>query len=724
MSKRIPYIQQLEISDCGAACLAMSMALHGRTVSAEEVRNATGTGRDGVNAASIIRAARAYDMRARGVKVELDGIKFLPKGAILHWEFNHFVVFEKLTRGGVVVIDPAAGRRRISLEKFGESFTGVALIVEPDEGFTRDRAHNRSAWRYVRPMMRQSGLLGRVAVVSLFIQLLALSVPILTGVLVDRIVPTGDRSLLFLLTLGLLAMALFHLLSSFVRAHLLLNVRTQLDLKISLGFIHHLVSLPYSFFLQRSSGDLMMRLNSNSTVREILTTGAMSTMLDGSLVSLYLILIFVQSPRMGAVIVAVALLQVLVMLVSHRRNQRLMSETLNAQARSQGYLVQILSGIETLKSVGAEERAVSEWTNFFVDEVNSTLSRGRLNAAVDSLMGSLRVASPLAILGVGALSVLNGSLTLGEMLALNALAAGFLTPLANLVTTGLQMQLLGSYMERINDVLATAPEQESKESLSAPVLKGRITLENVSFRYSAGSPDVVKDVSLEIEPGQNIAIVGKSGSGKSTLAHLILGLYAPTSGRVLYDGQDLETLDLAWVRKQLGIVPQDAFLFGSSVRKNIALAEPDMPLERVERAAALAAMHDEIAGWPMGYDTVLADGGASLSGGQRQRLALARALVHDPKILLLDEATSHLDVETEQVVHSHLGSLGCTRIVIAHRLSTVQNADLILVMDDGRFVERGTHDDLLSAHGRYWRLVASQGEALVPKGAGPAPSTT
>jgi HlyB family type I secretion system ABC transporter len=713
--KRIPYIQQLEISDCGAACLAMSMALHGRTVSAEEVRNATGTGRDGVNAASIIRAARAYDMRGRGVKVELDGIRYLPQGAILHWEFNHFVVFEKLTKGGVVIVDPAAGRRRIPLEKFGESFTGVALIVEPDDGFTRDKAASRSAWRYVRPMMRQSGLLGRVAVVSLFIQMLALAVPILTGVLVDRIVPTGDRSLLFLLTLGLLGMALFHLLASFVRAHLLLHVRTQLDLKISLGFIHHLVSLPYSFFLQRSSGDLMMRLNSNSTVREILTTGAMSTMLDGTLVSLYLVLICVMSLRMAGVILVVAALQVLVMFVSHRRNQRLMSETLNAQARSQGYLVQILSGIETLKSVGAEERAVSEWTNFYVDEVNSTLSRGRLNAAVDSLMGSLRVASPLAILGVGALSVLNGNLTLGEMLALNALAAGFLTPLANLITTGLQMQLLGSYMERINDVLSTAPEQASKESLQAPELQGRITLENVSFRYSEGSPEVVKDVSLEIEPGQNIAIVGKSGSGKSTLAHLILGLYPPTEGTVLYDGQDLATLDLAWVRKQLGIVPQDAFLFGSSVRKNIALAEPDMPLERVERAAALAAMHDEIVKWPMGYDTVLADGGASLSGGQRQRLALARALVHDPKILLLDEATSHLDVETEHVVHSHLEKLGCTRIVIAHRLSTVQNADLILVMEDGRFVERGTHDDLLSARGRYWRLVASQGDALVPK---------
>ncbi|MDQ3982005.1 MAG: peptidase domain-containing ABC transporter, partial [Actinomycetota bacterium] len=583
MSRRIPYVQQLEISDCGAACLAMSLAFHGRHVSPEEVRSATGTGRDGVDASSIIRAARAYDMRARGVKVEVDGIRYLPKGAILHWEFNHFVVFERLTRGGVVVVDPALGRRRIPLEQFGKSFTGVALIVEPDEGFTRDRRRAESAWRYVRPMMQQSGLLGRVGIVSLFIMLLALAVPILTGVLVDRIVPTGDRDLLLVLSTGLIGMSLFHLLASFVRAHLLLNVRTQLDLRISLGFIHHLVSLPYSFFLQRSSGDLMMRLNSNSTVREILTTGAMSTMLDGTLVSLYLILIFVQNLRMGLVVVGVGLLQVTVMLISHRRNQRLMAETLVAQARSQGYLVQILGGIETLKSVGAEERAVSEWTNYFVDEVNSTLARGKLNAAVDSVMSSLRVASPLLILGVGALSVLNGSLTLGQMLALNALAAGFLTPLANLVTTGLQMQLLGSYMARINDVLNTEPEQGSKEGLAAPVLDGAIRLENVWFRYSSGSPDVVKDVSLEIAPGQSIAIVGRSGSGKSTLAHLILGLYPPTSGRVLYDGQDLAGLDLALVRRQLGIVPQDAFLFGSSVRKNIALSEPDMHLERVER---------------------------------------------------------------------------------------------------------------------------------------------
>ncbi|HEX2195559.1 MAG TPA: peptidase domain-containing ABC transporter [Actinomycetota bacterium] len=719
MSKRIPYVQQLEISDCGAACLAMTLAFHGRHVSPEEVRNATGTGRDGVDASSIVRAARAYDMRARGVKVELDGVRYLPKGSILHWEFNHFVVFDRITRNGVLVVDPALGRRRVPMEQFGRSFTGVALIIEPDEGFSRDRRRAESAWRYVRPMMKQSGLLGRVGVVSLFIQLLALAVPIMTGVLVDRIVPTGDRNLLSLLVLGLLAMALFHLFASFVRAHLLLNVRTQLDLRISLGFIRHLVSLPYSFFLQRSSGDLMMRLNSNATVREILTTGAMSTMLDGTLVSLYLVLIMVQNVRMGLVVIGVGLLQVTVMMISHRRNQRLMSENLVAQARSQGYLVQIFGGIETLKSVGAEERAVDEWTNFFVDEVNSTLQRGKLNAAVDAVMGSLRVASPLVILGVGALSVLDGNLTLGQMLALNALAAGFLTPLANLITTGLQMQLLGSYMERINDVLNTEPEQGSKEGLGAPVLKGGVRLENVSFRYSSGSPDVVKDVSLEIEPGQSIAIVGRSGSGKSTLAHLILGLYPPTAGRVLYDEQPLSSLDLAWVRRQLGIVPQDAFLFGSSIRKNIALSEPDLPLERVERAARLAAIHDEIATWPLGYETVLADGGATLSGGQRQRIALARALVHDPKILLLDEATSHLDVQTERVVHRNLGELGCTRIVIAHRLSTVEKADLILVMEDGRFVERGTHDELLSARGRYWQLVASQGESLVPRGARP-----
>ena len=720
MPRRIPYVQQLEISDCGAACLAMTLAYHGKNVSPEDVRRATRTSRDGVSALALVEAARSYGMEARGVGVDIDGLKLLERGTILHWEFNHFVVLDRVVRGAVDVLDPALGRVRLPMERVSKSFTGVAIVLQPSPSFERGTGASRGAWRYLKPMLRQSRLLSKVGVTSFLIQLFALATPILMGVIVDRVVPAGDRSFLLAVILGMGVMVGFHLLSTFVRAHLLLALRAQLDMNISTSFIGHLVKLPYQFFLQRSAGDLMARLNSNVTVREILTTGAISTVLDGALVSIYLILIFAQSLPMGLVVVGLAILQVAILGFTHRPIQRIMAETLQAQARSQGYLGQMINGIETLKSVGAEARSVAQWSNLFVDEINATLARGRLSAVIESLTTGLRVASPLVVLTVGALGVLSGDLSLGTMLALSALATGFLTPLSSLIVTGTQVQLLGSYMERINDVLDTAPEQNPEDVRAAPELHGEITLRDVSFSYSASAPEVVKDVSLEIEPGQMIGIVGKSGSGKSTLAHLILNLYRPSAGIILYDGIDLKELDAASVRAQLGIVPQNSYLFGTSVRTNISLTKPDASLEEVETAARLASVHDDIVAMPLGYDTVLADGGASVSGGQRQRIALARALVHRPAVLLLDEATSSLDTVTEAKIYENLDKLACTRIVIAHRVSTISRADRILVMEDGAFVEQGTHAELMALGGRYHKLASSQAAQASPEEPSPA----
>lgn len=710
MPRRIPYYQQLEVSDCGAACLAMSLAFHGRGESPEEVRRATKTSRGGVNAAAIVEAARVYGMNARGVRVEPEGLRYLSRGAILHWEFNHFVVFDRVGRGGVDVLDPAIGRIQVPWDQFSKSFTGVAIELEPGGAFVRTSGRRRGSWRYVKPLLKQSRLLTKVLVTSGLIQLFALVTPILMGVVVDRVVPFGDRSLLLSVALGLAAMVAFHMFSTFVRGHLLVAVRAHLDRTLSSSFIEHLVKLPYQFFLQRSTGDLMTRLNSNVTVREILTGGAISTLLDGLLVTAYLILIFAQSAAMGAVVLVLAGLQVSIPIVSHRSIQRLMAENLQAQARSQGYLAQMVAGIETLKAVGAEGRAVSQWANLFVDEINASVARGRLNTVIETLTTALRVASPVVVLAVGTLGVLNGDLSLGTMLALSALATGFLMPLSNLVITGLQLQVLGSYMERINDVLDASPEEQPGEVEAAGELSGRITLEQVSFRYAESDPDVVKDVSLEIEPGRTLGIVGRSGSGKSTLAHLVLGLYSPTGGRVLYDGRDLRELEAGSVRRQLGIVPQNSFLFGTSIRANISLTKPDATSDEIERAARLACIDDDIAAMPLGYDTILADGGASLSGGQRQRIALARALVHEPAILVLDEATSSLDAITEAKIYENLERLATTRIVIAHRISTIARCDLILVMEDGRFIERGRHDELMARGGRYSELARSLGQ--------------
>jgi ABC-type bacteriocin/lantibiotic exporter with double-glycine peptidase domain len=705
----------MQLADCGAACLAMVLAYHGRQVPLDELRETTITNRDGVDALAVTRAARSYGLTATGVVADLDDLERLPPATILHWEFAHFVVFERLRRNGVQVVDPSLGRRRLSMDAFRRSYTGVAITFEPGEDFRKSRSGSKGTWRYLRPLLGQSRKLTRVLVASVLLRLLALALPLLTGLLVDQIVPRNDRHLLVVAAATMAAVVGYFFLATLLRSHLLLELRTRLDVHLTTGFVEHLVDLPYAFFLGRSSGDLMMRLQSNTVVREFLTTGTISALIDGSLASVYLALLFVLSPPLGALVLALGLLQVMVLLLSWRRSQHLMSESLQIEARSQSYTFELLSGIETLKAAGAERRAAEHWQRLFIDQVNVALRRGRLNANVDTAMLTLQLGSPLAILVYGGFQVLDGNISLGIMLSIVALAVGFLEPLATLIETGLKLQLLRSYMERINDVLDTPREQEGQTVAAAPRLTGRIQVDGVSFAYGGPmAPAVVKDVSLEVQPGQLVGIVGRSGSGKSTLARLLLGLYSPTSGRVRFDGRDLTELDLKSLRGQIGIVTQRPYLFGTTIRQNIALSDPQMSQEMVAEAARLACIHDDIATMPMGYETPLVDGGASLSGGQQQRIALARALAHRPAIVLLDEATSDLDSVTERMVQHNLSELGCTRIVIAHRLSTIADADLILVMEEGGIVQRGRHEELMALPGAYRDQVVAQLGSTAP----------
>jgi ATP-binding cassette, subfamily B, bacterial len=706
--RAIPHVAQAEMADCGAAALAMALAYHGRHVPLAELHAATGTGRDGTDALRIAEAATTYGLRARGVATELDDLRVLPRGSVLHWGEAHFVVLDATSRRGVTVVDPAAGRYRLSWESVNDLYSGVAILLEPTEAFEAGGQAALGALHHARRLLTRSSGLGKVLATSVVVRLMALAVPVLTGVVVDRIAPAGDGHLLKVMAAVMAALIGYSMIATFLRAHLLLRLRSRLDVDMTLDFLEHLVDLPYAYFLKRSSGDLMMRLRSNATVREVLTTGTIAALLDGTLATFYLIVIIVLSPTLAALVAVLGAAQVVVLLSARRRNQHLMGEALATEAKSQSYAYEMFSAVETLKAAGAERRAVTHWTNLFIAEMNVSLRRGRLSAAVETAIHGLALLSPIAILLVGAHLVGTGELSLGTMLALAALGGAFLEPLSILVGTAMQVQLLGSYLARIEDVINTPTETDGRDLQHAPQLTGAVRAEGLTFRYQPHGPPAVDGADLDVHPGQLLAIVGRSGSGKSTMGRLLLGLYPPSEGRVLLDDIDLATLYPRSVRSQIGVVTQDPYIFGLSVRDNLVLGHPDLPLDRLEIAAELAGIADDIRAMPMGWDTLLVDAGASLSGGQRQRLALARALAPSPRILLLDEATSSLDTVTEAQVHANIAGLGCTVIVIAHRLATVIDADRIVVMDAGRVVEVGRHRELLAAGGHYTRLVSGQ----------------
>jgi ABC-type bacteriocin/lantibiotic exporter with double-glycine peptidase domain len=629
-------------------------------------------------------------------------------GSILFWNLNHFVVLESTTKRGVVVVDPAVGRQRVDWEQASRAFSGVALLFEPMLGFERSRKTVGSAARYLRPLFAQRATVGRSVVISVLLRLFALAVPLMVATVVDRIVPYGDKELLFAVGGGLAVIVFFNLAASVIRGLLLLDLRLLVDRETTLGFLDHLVALPYAFHLRRTAGDLTLRLRSNAVIREVLTTGTLSALLDCAFAAVYLALLIVISPRLAALALLLGGLQVAVLLLARGPVRRTTSDTLAATARSQGYAIELLAGISTIKATGIERAAVAEFRDLFEGELSTSQAQTRVSVLVEAVTNSLGIASPLVVLAYSTLQVLDGSLSLGTALAANSLAAGVFGPLATLVSSGTALLGLRSYFERLDDVFDVPVEQHGLAVRPAPVLSGAIHCEGVAFAYSALTPLVVADVTLRVDPGETLALVGRSGSGKTTLAMLLVGLNQPTEGRVCLDGEDLSEIDLTTLRQQVAVVTQDPYLFARSIRDNIAFGRPDLTLEDVERAAEQACILGDIAAFPQGLDTVLSEGGASVSGGQRQRIALARALARGPKILVLDEATSHLDTMTEREVYEQLRSLTCTRIVVAHRLSTVEAADKVAVLDQGRVVEFGRPDALLAQRGPYWSLVRGQ----------------
>lgn len=713
--RRVPVLLQVSAVECGAACLAMILNYYGRTTKVAECRLQCGVSRDGLTLQAIAQAARQYGLRAKAYTVtNLDDLKYVTLPAIAHWNFDHFIILEHWSTDLITIVDPAGGRRQISYDEFHTNFTGVLLTLEPGLHFRRQNNSSPNVWHtYFARILGFPGtitVLLQILVASLFLQLLGLALPLLTKVIVDTVLPLQMTNIMSMIGLGMAILVITQMVTMYLRATLLVYLQGRLDTQMILGFLEHVLTLPFSFFQQRNSGDLLMRLSSNITLRELITNQSISTILDGAFVLVYLIILLVQASGFGLLVLLIGAIQLLLLWKTTRSVHYFMQQELHAQAKSQNYLVEILSGIDVIKASGVEDKVFDHWSNLFFRHLNLSLQRSHYSAKIDTVLATVRNLSPLVLLWIGALYVLQGRISLGTMLALNALAAAFLTPLTSLVSSGRQLQLASAQLDRLVDVIEAEPEQDTSQANLALSEAGKIELKNVSFRYQPKGKDILHDISFTIFPGQKIAIVGRSGSGKSTLAKLLLALYRPTSGEIYYDALPLAQLNYRMLRQQFGVVMQTPFLFDGSIRQNIALHDPDMSLKQVVQAAQWAAVHEDITQMPMGYETRIAEKGSALSGGQQQRLALARALVRRPRILLLDEATSHLDSATENQIYENLRGLACTQIVIAHRLSTIRNADKVIVLNKGHIDAWGTHEELLNQEGLYSMLVRQQNE--------------
>lgn len=708
--KKVPVIIQTNAVECGAACLAMILSYYGRQISISEVRERCGIGRDGLSALGLVKAANAYGLRTRALTVESQDLRFVALPAIIHWDFNHFLVLERWSPRAVDVVDPAQGRLRLPVEEFEQHFTGIVILLEPGVTFEKGSSPARiSARAYAANYIKAApASLLQVIGASLLLQLFGLAFPLLTKVVVDQVIPLGLQNELALLGLGMMILLLAQLVTTLLRGLVLLYLQTRIDIRMMLSFFEHLLTLPVRFFQQHSSGDLIARMGSNQIIRDTISNQLISTLLDGSFVLVYFFILLSQSRIYSLVVFCIGLLQVVLLLSTARLMHRLSQRVLAAQGKALGYATEVLVGMPTLKAMGAEQTAMERWSNLFFDGINTSVRQNTATTLLTTALSAISTGAPLALLWLGTAQVLTGQLPLGTMLAFNALGIAFLTPLTTLVTSGQNLQLITSHLERISDVLETPPEQENTSHQLPPQLLGNVRLDHVDFRYDAQGPLVLKDINLDIRAGQKVAIVGRTGAGKSTLGHLLLGLYLPTSGEIYYDKLPLPQLNYRAVRSQFGVVVQNSRLFNGSIRENILLGNPAVSMEQIIQAAQLAEIHEEIMMMPMKYETRVAEDGTVLSGGQRQRIALARALVKMPALLLLDEATSALDVTTERAIERNLLGLSCTQIIIAHRLSTVRHADLILVLDQGTIIEQGSHEELLRRQGSYARLIQEQ----------------
>ncbi len=705
----------MEAVECGAAALGIILAHHGRIVPLEELRVVCGVSRDGASAKSIVQAARRYGLAGRGFRMELDALAALPHPTIIFWAFQHFLVVEgireRFGRTVVFVNDPASGPRRMDLEEFDGGYTGVVLTFERTPEF-RAGGHRESLFSSLRSRWgRSGGLLIMALMASLLLVVPGIVTPAYTRIFIDLFLTGGNSSLTpLIVAMVFTAVALFVLTE--IQQRSFITLYTKLSVTSTPAFFKHLLRLPVEFFLQRQPAELSRRVRANNMVADLLSRDVATTFVSLLLVVFYAAVMLTQDVVLSLIGVLIVALNVLVL----RWVARLRTDSVARLRADRGKLsaatINTLRLIETVKASGTELQAFRRWGGFQAKVANLEQQLGVPTILLTAVPPALATVNSGLILLIGGLKAMDGAISVGLLVAFQALVINLSRPVTQLTNLGERLQDITADVDRIRDVMGNDVDPvftraEDPTDSERHLLTGHVKVENLTFGYGPLSAPVLTDLSFSLQPGRRTALVGDSGSGKSTVGRIVAGTYRARSGRILFDGAERDSFGRIQLAKSVVFVEQDVFLFEGTIRDNLTLWDDTVPEDAVIAALRDADIYDVIARRPGGIDSSVREGGANFSGGQRQRLAIARALVHRPTVLIMDEATSALDGETEQRVDDNLRRRGCACLIIAHRLSTVRDSDEIIVLRAGQVAERGRHDDLMTAHGEYFRLVTS-----------------
>jgi ATP-binding cassette, subfamily B, bacterial len=701
---RVPYLPQMEAAECGVACLAMVLRSFGASYTLAELRARCDVGRDGVSAAKLFRAAQSLGLVVKATRVDLAGLTRQAFPAIAHWEFNHFVVVTGIDQHGATVVDPATGERHVSNAELSRAFTGVLLTFARGEQFQERKVRSESVARVLDTLtgLRHAG--ATLLALVLVMEVLSLLLPTASQVLIDHVLTPQRDSWLAVVLIATGLGTLGVLVATALRDRLVQRLHFAADLELGTAFVERLIRLPLGFFELRSAGDLMQRIDAQRDVRDLILRG-LTALLDGVLLLGYGALMLAYDLGVGAAILALAGLRTAVVLSTSRAVRHASASHLAAHGREQQVVVEALASPELTRAFSLEPLLEERYDGKLVERLNSDLRKRTVSERARQLSSVADGLAHAALLCLAGVQVLDDRMTLGVFTGLLTLQGLFQKPLGALIDSFSVLEYARAVLARLDDVFAERVPQPG--TVKRGRAQGALTLERVSFRYPGQTTPMTQALDVHVRAGEKVALVGRSGHGKSTLLRLAAGLIAPTEGRVLLDGEPLAERCTEELASQVGIVLQDPLLFDGSVRENLTLSVPDADEASVREAARMACIDERIARLPDGYETQLGDNAGRFSGGERQRLALARALVKKPRLLLLDEATSALDLATERQVHQNLSACGVTRILVAHRLETVRDADRILVIEGGKVVQEGTFEQLSATPGLFAALVES-----------------